>query len=134
MDSEEIQQLITNLRRMLFENGFGWVADEAEADLTPNVALKMRALALIDAVEGATTHLAEVELSALATLEVEDIDFEPDDEAFSVGGELLGETIETTKFFYADRLRGAQRRQQLELLAEKRATFAMLRRRLDDNE
>lgn len=134
MGSEEIQQLITELRRMLVENGFGWVVEEAEADLMPISALKTRAFALIDAVEGATTHLAEVELSALAALEVEDINFEPDGEAFAEEGELLGETTETTEFFGVGRLRGTQRRTQLELLAEKRATFAMLRRRVDDNE
>jgi hypothetical protein len=87
MGNEEIQRLITELRIMLVENGFGWIADEAEADLMPIVALKTRALALIDAVEGATTHLAEVELSALAALDVEDIDFEPDEEVFPDGGE-----------------------------------------------
>ncbi len=134
MGNEEIQRLITELRIMLVENGFGWIADEAEADLMPIVALKTRALALIDAVEGATTHLAEVELSALAALDVEDIDFEPDEEVFPDGGELLGDTTESVEFFGADRLRGVRRRTQLELLAEKRATFTMLRRRLDGDE
>lgn len=134
MDNEEIQQLITELRRMLVENGFSWIANEAEADLAPIVAPRTRALALIDAVEGATTQLAEIEISALDVLNVEDIHFEADEERFPDGRELLGDAMEGAASSIADQIRGARRRARLELLAEKGATFKMLRGRLNGDE
>lgn len=133
MDSEDIQQLITELRRILVEYGFNWVLDEAEADLLPNAPLRTRALALIDAAEGVTTHLAEVELSTLATLEVEEIHFEPDEEAFVEGDLPTRDSMESPDFHSADYLSSMQRREQLESLAGKRSTFIKLKRMLGDD-
>lgn len=113
------------------DNGFGWVVDEAEAELYPSVALRTRALVLIDAAESATVELAEVELRMLDVLEVEGVDFEPDEEDLSDGDVLVGQASVDEAIPGADQFRGAQRRVKLEQLAEQRFAFEALRRRLN---
>ncbi|MDR6955513.1 hypothetical protein J2X65_004893 [Ancylobacter sp. 3268] len=134
MDNDDIQQLITELRRMLVDNGFGWVVDEAETELYPTVALRTRALALIDATEGVTVNLAEIELRTLDVLEVEGVEFKPDEEDRPDGGVLVDQASGVEAIRSADRLRGAERRAKLKQLAEQRFAFQVLRRRLDGDE
>ena len=134
MENEEILQLITELRRKLVDNGFGWVVDEAEAELYATVELRTRALALIDAAESVTVNIADVELRTLDVLDVENVDFQRDEVDPTEGDVGMEQPFAVEIISGTDGLRGAQRREALELLAEQRLAFTSLRRRLDGDE
>ena len=133
MNDDEMDELIASLRAMLIRYGFGYVAEEAEEGLYPTAGRRARALALIDAAEGVTVDLADIELRLLDRLEAEEIVFQRDDE---------DEAGDYTRVQDAggdpeagagggDRLRGPQRYALVAELASRRAVFRQLRRRLD---
>ncbi len=128
MDDQELERLIADLRDMMNRMGFGWAAVEAEETLYPTVALRTRALALIDAAEGATVDLAEVEMSALDILGSEGIDFAPDDEEEQDAG---GDGPRYASRADGDVRRAVGRRPALAELAAQRSAFDALRGRID---
>lgn len=134
MDDEDIRQLIAKLRTMLLANGFGWLVDEVEAELYPTVAPRTRALALIDAAEGVTVDLADAELRTLEILEVESIEFKPDEEDQPDRDVPAGQASRGDASADDELLHGAERRAKLERLAEQRFAFRALRRRLDGDQ
>lgn len=133
MNDDEMDELIAILRAMLIRNGFGYVAEEAEEGLYPTAGRRARALALIEAAEGVTVDLADIELRGLDRLESEEIVFQRDDEdqagdytraQDARGGPEAGVSG-------SDRLRGPQRYAHVADLASRRAVFRQLRKRLD---
>jgi hypothetical protein len=133
MSDEEIDDLIAKLQAMLNRNGFGYAAEEAEDGLYATVGRRARALALIDAAEGVTVDLADMELRVLDRLEAEELVFAPDlDDEFgeSVRAQGAGD-VGDLESGGADRLRGPQRRAFVTELAASRGVFRDLRRRLD---
>ena len=133
MSDEEIDDLVAKLRAMLNRNGFGYAAEEAEDGLYATVGHRARALALINAAEGVTVDLADMELRVLDHLEAEELVFGPDDEDQSVDpvrAQDVGDGVDAGPGG-ADRLRGPQRRAFVTELAASRGVFRDLRRRLD---
>ncbi len=135
MEDQEIDGLIAVLRAMMARNGFGWAADEAEAGLYATAGRRARARALIDAAEGVTVDLAEVEIRMLDRLGAEEVLFKPDPDAGD-GERPSGPLEEDGDFALGDRdrLRGQRRRAALAQLASQRAMFEELRGRLDGDE
>ncbi len=131
MDDEEIEQLIADLRELLFRKGFGWAAVEAEESLNPMVAARTRALALITTAEIVTVDLADVELAADDILGGEGIHFRPDDTEQADGEEVLTPTDRKALDFGSLPLYGPQRRKALKDVAARRHVFTALRTRLD---
>lgn len=131
MDDEEIEQLIADLRELLFRKGFGWAAVEAEDSLNPMVVPRARALALITAAEIVTVDLAEVELAAVDIFGGEDIRFKPDVAEPADGEEALTARDRKALDVGSPSLSGPQRREVLAGLAAYRKVFAALRSRLD---
>lgn len=131
MDNEEIEQLIADLRELLFRKGFGWATVEAEDSLNPMVAPRTRALALISAAEVVTVDLAGVELAADGVFGGEGIRFKPDDTEWVDGEDALTRTDRKASDVGLLPLSGPQRREVLEGLAANRQVFTALRSRLD---
>lgn len=131
MNDEEIEQLIADLRELLFRKGFGWAAVEAEDSLNPMVAPRTRALALITAAEIVTVDLADVELAADDILGGEGIRFKPDDTERADDEEVLTPRDRKALDFGSLPLSGPQRREALKDLAAHRHVFTALRSRLD---
>lgn len=130
MDDEEVEQLIADLRELLFRKGFGWAAVEAEDSLNPMVAPRTRALALITAAEIVTVDLADVELAADDVFGGEGIRFKPDDTERADGEEALTPRDRGALEVGSRRLSGPQRREVLADLAAHRQVFTALRSRL----
>lgn len=126
--------LIADLRAMMARNGFGWAAGEAEAGLYASAGRRARVRALIDAAEGVTVDLAEIEIRTLDRLEAEEIVFKPDPDAGD--GERSSDPLEDDEVARGDpdRLRGQRRRAVLVELASQREVFQQLRGRLDGGE
>src|SRR5690606_18090818 len=103
MEEEEIERLIAELRAMLRETGFGWVAEQAEAALRPATSHRAVALALLDAAGARTVDLAQAELAAIRQLEVEEVISKPDREGNSDGDDNDGgrdlEAAGASKYF-----------------------------------
>ncbi|GEM_PF-2685156 len=131
MDDEEIEQLISELRELLFRRGFGWAAVDAEESLYPTVTRRTRALALISAVEYVTVDLAAVEMRVSDVFGGEDVRFKPDEAYSDDGGEALDLTGRRTADFEAEPISGPQRRAALADLSARRQAFTILRSRLD---
>lgn len=131
MDDEEIEQLIADLRELLFRKGFGWAAVEADDSLNPMVAPRTRALALITAAEIVTVDLADVELAADDIFGGEGIRFKPDDVEPADGEEALTARDRKALDVGSLSLSGPQRREVLTGLAAHRQVFTALRSRLD---
>lgn len=131
MSDDEVEQLIAELREMLFRKGFGWAAVEAEDSLSPTVAPRTRALALITAAEVVTVDLADVELAADDIFGGEGISFKPDDTERVDGEEALIPTDRKVLGVGSLPLSGPQRRVVLANLAANRKVFTALRSRLD---
>lgn len=131
MDDEEIEQLIADLRVLLFRKGFGWAAVEAEDSLNPMVAPRTRALALITAAEIVTVDLADVELAAHDIFGDEGIRFKPDDTEGADGEEPLSPRDPKALDAGSIPLSGPQRREHLADLAAYRQVINSLRNRLD---
>lgn len=131
MNDEEIEQLIADLRELLFSKGFGWAAVEAEDSLNPIVAPRTRALALITAAEVATVDLADVELAADGYFGGEGMSFKADDTERFDGEEALTSTDRKVLDIGSLPLSGPQRRGVLADLAATRKVFDVLRSRLD---
>lgn len=131
MNDEEIEQLIADLREMLFRKGFGWAAVEAEDSLNPMVAPRTRALALITAAEVVTVDLADVELAADDIFGGEGISFKPDDTDRVDGEEAPTQADRKVLGVGSLPLAGPQRRGVLADLAANRKVFTALRSRLD---
>lgn len=131
MDDEEIEQLIADLRELLFRKGFGWAAVDAEDSLNPVVAPRTRALALISAAEVVTVDLADVELAVDDIFGGEGIRFKPDDTERDDGEEALTPTDRKALDVGSLPLSGPQRRAMLADLAANRKVFTALRSRLD---
>ena len=131
MDDEEIEQLIADLRELLFRKGFGWAAVEAEDSLNSMVASRARALALITAAEIVTVDLADVELAVDATFRGGEIHFEPDDTDRPDDEEAL--SLRDRKAFDVESYppSGPERREVLSELAAHRQVFNLLRSHLD---
>lgn len=131
MDDEEIEQLIVDLRQLLFRKGFAWAAIEAEESLNSMVAPRTRALALIAAAESVTVDLADTELAANDVFASGGIRFEPDDTERPDGEDPLGprerEALDVGPLTPSD----PQRREALVELAAQREVFAALRSHLD---
>lgn len=131
MDDEEIEQLIADLRELLFRKGFGWAAIEAEDSLNSMVAPRTRALTLITAAESVTVDLADVELAADDVFGGGGIRFEPDDTERLDGEEPLSlrdrEALDVGPLPPS----GPQRREVMVELAAYREVFASLRGHLD---
>ena len=131
MDDEEIEQLISDLRQLLFRKGFAWAAIEAEDSLNSMVAPRLRALALIAAAESVTVDLAAIELAADDAFGGGGIRFEPDETERPDGEEPLGlrdrATLDDGPLLPSD----PQRREVLGELAALREVFAALRGHLD---
>lgn len=131
MDDEEIEQLIADLRELLFRKGFGWAAVEAEDSLNPMVAPRTRALALITAAEIVTVDLAAVEMAADDILGGEGIRFELEDTEQADGEEALAMRDRRVVGVEALPLFGPRRRAVLADLAARRQVFTDVRDRLD---
>lgn len=131
MDDDEIEQLIADLRELLFRKGFGWAAVEAEESLNPAVVSRTRALALITAAEIVTVDLADVELAADDYFGGEGIRFKPDDAERADGEETLTSRDRGALDVGSLPLSGPQRREVLADLAARRHVFTALRSRLD---
>jgi hypothetical protein len=136
MSDDEIDELIERLRAMLIRAGFGSTVEEAEHGLYPTAGRRARALALIDAAEGVTVDLADIELRVLDRLGAEEVVFRRDnedqvDDPSRVSG--TGDAADTAAYG-EDRLRGPQRRGFLTQIAARRGVFRELRRRLDGEE
>ncbi|WP_417273896.1 hypothetical protein [Celeribacter halophilus] len=131
MDDEEIEQLIGDLRQLLFRKGFAWAAIEAEDSLNSMVAPRTRALVLIAAAQSVTVDLANTELAANDAFGGGGIRFEPDDTERPDGEEPLG--LRDREALDVGRLppSGPQRREVLLELAAHREVFAALRSHLD---
>lgn len=131
MDDEEIEQLIVDLRQLLFRKGFAWAAIEAEDSLNSMVAPRTRALALIAAAETVTVDLADAELAANDVFGGGGIRFEPDDTERPDGEEPL--SLRDREALNVGPLppSGSQRREVLVELAAHREAFASLRSHLD---
>lgn len=131
MDDEEIEQLIVDLRQLLFRKGFAWAAIETEDSLNSMVAPRTRALALIAAAESVTVDLADTELAVNDVFGSGGIRFEPDDTERPDGEEPLGlrerEALDVGPLPPS----GPQRREALVELAAQREVFAALRSHLD---
>lgn len=131
MDDEEIEQLIADLRQLLFRKGFAWAAIEAEDSLNSMVASRTRALALITAAESVTVDLADAELAADDVFGGGSIRFEPDDTERPDDEEPLSlrdrEALDVGPLPPS----GPQRREVLVELAAHREVFAALRSHLD---
>ena len=78
MDEVEEGRILAELRAMLQETGFSWIAEQAEAALWPGSSDRAIVLALIDAAEAVTVDLAQAELDTMRLLEVDEIVFESD--------------------------------------------------------
>lgn len=131
MDDEEIEQLIADLRELLFRKGFGWAAVEAEDPLNPMVAPRTRALALITAVEILTVDLADVELAADDIFGGEGIRFKADDSESIDSEEALTARDRKALDVGSPSLSGPRRREVLAGLAAHRQVFTALRSHLD---
>jgi len=131
MDDEETEQLIADLRELLFHKGFGWAAVEAEDSLNLLVTPRTRALALITAAEIVTVDLAAVEIAADDILGGEGIRFTPDDTEGTDDEEAFTLRDRRAVDVEAHPLSGPQRRAVLADLAAHRQVFADLRSRLD---
>lgn len=131
MDDEEIEQLIADLRELLFRKGFGWAAVEAEASFNSMVAPRTRALALITAAEIVTVDLADIELSIGDSFFGRGIHFEPDDMDRPDDEEAL--SLRDRKAFDVESYlsSGPERRRALSELAAHRQVFDLLRSHLD---
>ena len=131
MDNEEIERLIFELRALLLEGGFQWALEQSDAAAFPDRGRRQMAHDLIDLAETVTVDLAASEIAALDGLGVEDLEFKPDDE----GGDL----VDVDAAFRATdddrdaryRVRGQQRRTQLEQLTRYAPAFRELRSRVD---
>lgn len=131
MEEEEIERHTAALRELLIRNGFDWAVMEAEDALYPTVAPRTRLLALIDAAEGVTIDLAEIEIRTLDFFEAEDLQFKPDEED-QADTDIPRKGADAALYSSdADLPRGAQRRALLVELAGRRSAFDMLRRHLD---
>lgn len=131
MNDEQIEQLIADLREMLFRKGFGWAAVEAEDSLHPMVQPRTRALALITAAELVTVDLAEVELAVDDIFGGEGISFKPDDTERVDGEEASTQVDRKVLDVGSLPLAGPQRRGVLAGLAADRKVFTALRSHLD---
>lgn len=132
MDEEEIIRLISELRSMLQDMGFGWAAEQAEANLPRAAAIREVARALIDAAEAVTVDLAQAELYSMRLLKVDEIVFMPDSDADAdVEGRDLVVIKENIGLDEIDRVRGPQRRATLDLMPGYEPAFKALRERLD---
>lgn len=131
MDDEQIEQLITDLRQLLFRKGFAWAAIEAEDSLYSMVALRTRALALINAAESVTVDLADAELAADYVFGGGGIRFEPDETERPDDEEPLSPRDREALDVGPLPPSGPQRREVLVELAAHREVFAALRRHLD---
>lgn len=130
MDDEEIDRLIFDLRAMLLENGFQWALEQSDAAAFPDRGRRQTAHDLIDLAETVTVDLAASEIAALNGLGVEDLEFKLDE-----GGDLVDvdaafrPTDDDSDARY--RVRGEQRRTQLEQLTRYAPAFRELRSRVD---
>jgi hypothetical protein len=131
MSDEEIERLIIELREMLFRNGFGWAAVEAEESLYPTVAPRTRALALIAAAEIVTVNLAAVEMAADDILGGEGVRFKPDEAGRDNDEDASALRDLRDVDFEPEPLLGSQRRAILTDLSARRHVFTVLRSRLD---
>jgi hypothetical protein len=137
MDEEEIERLIADLRTMLIVRGFGWAAAQAEMGVFSDANRYWVAQALIDAAESVTVDLAEVEIRMLDRLEVEDVEFKPDDDDDSdsdIGSVPPRHESRDDPLGLTENLRGEERRAVLQDLATRRSVFIELRRLLDVGE
>lgn len=131
MDDEEIEQLIAELRELLFRKGFGWAAIEAEDSLNPMAAPRTRALALINAAKIVTVDLADVELAVNDTFGGENIHFEPDETERPDDEEALSLRDRKALDVGSPSPSGAERRELLSQLAAYRRAFTLLRIHLE---
>jgi hypothetical protein len=130
MGETEIERLIADLREMLARQGFGWAVDEAEEELYIGVASRTRALALIEAAEGVTVDLADIEVRLINEFVSENIKFNSDqaDPETDAGTDQARVRQSLSE---KDELQGPTRTTVLLDLASHRETFLSLRRRLD---
>jgi len=130
MDDEELERLIFDLRAMLLESGFQWAMEQSDAAAFPDRGRRQTAHDLIDLAETVTVDLAASEIAALDGFGV-DLEFKPDDE----GGDLVDldaafrATDDDRDVRY--RVRGQQRRTQLEQLTRYAPAFRELRSKVD---
>ena len=101
MNSEEIEQIIIELRKMLNDNGFDWIVADVDAAEWTEADSLHQALALIKGVESVMVGLAKVENAAIKQLKVEEIIFKPDTD-LDDGSTLASSSVE--------RIHGQQRR------------------------
>lgn len=131
MDEEEIEILIDKFRNLLNSHGFGWACEQAEAAHRPLQDRRALALSLLNAAETVTVHLAEMEISMLDTFGGE-VNFEADDKGYPDPEEIKApESSDQRRTF--DRMPSIRRREFLNELVRKRATFQKLRNLIDDN-
>lgn len=131
MDDEEIEQLITELRELLFRKGFGWAAVEAEESLYTTVTPRTRALALINAAEIVTVDLAAMEITADDILGGGGVHFKPDEAGRDNDEDAFELRDRRTVDLKEEPLSGPRRRAVLADLSARREVFIVLRSRLD---
>ena len=134
MNDEEVTRLTDDLRSMLEETGFGWLAAQAGAALPRGATDREIARALIDAAEAATVDLAHAELISIRTLQVDQIVYNPDPDAegYREDRSEFRQAKESSAVDDNDRARGQLRLATLERMTEYTDSFVSLRAELDD--